>query len=90
MPALCPGIGGRTFPESSGRNLTLSLVHPRLGWGENFGQRVTGHTPGRIDRNGTVSLASGWLTALRCDGCDARAILSMQTEISFENYLRNP
>jgi len=39
---------------SSGRNLTLSLVHPRLGRGTNFGQRVTGHTPGRIDQNGTV------------------------------------
>ena len=43
--------------------MTLSLVHPQLGWGTNFGQCVTGHTPGRIDRNGTVL---GTLLKSRC------------------------
>ena len=39
----------------AGRILDLVPGHTNIGRGQNFVHLVTGHTPGRINRNGTVS-----------------------------------
>lgn len=39
---------------------------------------------------GRLSLAPGWLTALRYDGCAILGTCKQKQIIRFENYLRNP